>query len=65
MEQTERSSAAAARRSAERDNPGRRVYALAAGYLAVWSLFSLVLTVLQRVLADNPRRFLAFVPKNA
>jgi predicted metal-binding membrane protein len=45
--------AAAARRSAEPDDPARRVYALAAGYLAVWSLFCIVLTVLQRVLASG------------
>ena len=42
--------AAAARRSAEA-NPARCVHALAAGYLMVWWLFSVVLTALQRLLA--------------
>ena len=45
--------AAAARRSAEPDHAGRRIYALAAGYLAVWSLFSSVATVLQRALTST------------
>lgn len=41
---------AGARRSAER-TAGRRIYALAAGYLIVWTLFSLGATALQRALA--------------
>ena len=36
--------AAAARRNAEAGSPARRVYALAAGYLLVWSLFSVLAT---------------------
>jgi len=32
--------AAAARSNAERSSPARRIYALAAGYLLVWALFS-------------------------
>jgi predicted metal-binding membrane protein len=39
-----------ARRSTE-GPPGRRIYALAAGYLVVWTVFSLGATALQRVLA--------------
>src|SRR6476659_11469923 len=45
--------ASAARRNAER-HPARRVYALAAGYLFVWSLFSVLATALQRMLASAP-----------
>ena len=41
---------ASARRSAE-GPAGRRIYALAAGYLIVWTLFSLGATALQRALA--------------
>jgi predicted metal-binding membrane protein len=44
--------AAAARRNAEAGSPARRVYALAAGYVLVWALFSLVATALQRILAS-------------
>ncbi len=44
--------AAAARRNAESGSPARRVYALAAGYLFVWSLFSVLATALQRILAS-------------
>jgi len=44
--------AAAARRHAEAVSPARRVYALAAGYLAVWSLFSVGATALQRLLTS-------------
>jgi predicted metal-binding membrane protein len=44
--------ATAARRSAERSNPARRVYALASGYLAVWGLFGIVLAATQRLLAS-------------
>jgi predicted metal-binding membrane protein len=43
--------AVAARRSSG-GTVGRQVYALAAGYLAVWAVFSLGATVLQRVLAN-------------
>jgi predicted metal-binding membrane protein len=43
--------AAAARRNLEAGSPARRVYALAAGYLLVWSIFSVAATALQRVLA--------------
>jgi len=42
--------AAAARRHAELRSPARRVYALAAGYVLVWSLFSVLATALQRIL---------------
>ena len=41
--------------AARRSSPGRgsrRIYALAAGYLAVWGMFSVGATALQRVLAD-------------
>lgn len=41
----------AARRSAP-ESAGRQIYAVAAGYLAVWTLFSLGATALQRVLAS-------------
>ena len=44
--------AAAARRNAEAGSPARRVYALAAGYLVVWALFSVVATALHRMLAS-------------
>jgi predicted metal-binding membrane protein len=43
---------AIARRSAGADVASRQIYALAAGYVAVWALFSLGATVLQRLLAD-------------
>jgi predicted metal-binding membrane protein len=45
--------AAAARRHAEPGSPARRVYALAAGYVLVWSLFSVLATALQRVLSST------------
>jgi len=44
--------ATAARRSADPANPGRRVYALASGYLMVWGLFSIVLAGTQWLLAS-------------
>ena len=44
--------AAAARHNAEAGSSARRVYALAAGYLCVWSLFSVLATALQRILAS-------------
>jgi len=44
--------ATAARRSAEPANSARRVYALAAGYLLVWGLFSIVAVAAQRLLAS-------------
>jgi predicted metal-binding membrane protein len=44
--------AAAARRSAEAGSAARRVYALAAGYVLMWALFSLMATALQRILAS-------------
>ncbi|RPI53571.1 MAG: hypothetical protein EHM55_13380, partial [Acidobacteria bacterium] len=44
--------AAAARRNAESGRPARRVYALAAGYVLVWSLFSVLATALQRILSS-------------
>jgi predicted metal-binding membrane protein len=34
-------------------NPGARIYAMGAGYVAVWALFSVGATVLQRVLAST------------
>ena len=43
--------AAAARRNAEPGSPARRVYALAAGYVLIWALFSVVATAL----ATHPR----------
>ena len=43
---------AAARRSTQGE-PGRQVYALAAGYLVVWTVFSLGATALQRALATQ------------
>jgi predicted metal-binding membrane protein len=42
---------AAVRRTAADTSP-RRIYALAAGYLALWALFSLAATIIQRVLAS-------------
>jgi predicted metal-binding membrane protein len=44
--------AAAARRNAEPGSPARRVYALAAGYVLLWALFSVLATALQRILAS-------------
>jgi predicted metal-binding membrane protein len=44
--------AAAARRNEEVDRPARDIYALAAGYLFVWALFSVMATTLQRLLAS-------------
>jgi predicted metal-binding membrane protein len=44
--------AAAARRNAEAGSAARRVYALAAGYVLMWALFSLMATALQRLLAS-------------
>lgn len=44
--------AAAARRNAEPGSPARRVYALAAGYVLIWTLFSVLATALQRILAS-------------
>lgn len=44
--------AAAARRQAERGAPAVRIYALASGYLALWALFSVGATALQRGLAS-------------
>jgi predicted metal-binding membrane protein len=41
----------AARRSVPK-SAGRQIYAIAAGYLAVWTVFSLGATALQRVLAE-------------
>ena len=43
---------AAARRHEDADGPARRIYALAAGYLLVWLLFSVLATALQRLLAS-------------
>jgi len=43
--------ASAMRRNADVQAPARRVYALAAGYVFVWTLFSVAATALQRVLA--------------
>jgi predicted metal-binding membrane protein len=42
----------AARRNVEVDRPSRSIYALAAGYVFVWALFSVVATALQRLLAE-------------
>ena len=42
----------AARRHSEAANSARRVYALAAGYLMAWLVFSIAMTVLQRFLAS-------------
>ena len=42
---------AVARRSEAATTAARQIYAFAAGYLVVWSLFSLAATVLQRLLA--------------
>ena len=44
--------AAAARRNAGPGSPARRVYALAAGYVLIWALFSVLATALQRILAS-------------
>jgi predicted metal-binding membrane protein len=44
--------AAAARRNAEPGGPARRIYALVAGYVLVWLLFSVLATALQRLLAS-------------
>jgi predicted metal-binding membrane protein len=44
--------AAAARRNTEPGSPARRIYALAAGYLLIWALFSGLATALQRILAS-------------
>jgi predicted metal-binding membrane protein len=44
--------AAAARRHEDADGPARRIYALAAGYLLAWLLFSVLATSLQRLLAS-------------
>jgi predicted metal-binding membrane protein len=44
--------ASAARRAVTAGSSARRVYALAAGYLVVWSLFSVIATALQRLLAS-------------
>lgn len=41
------------RRSADVQTPARRVYALAAGYTFVWTLFSVAATALQRGLAKS------------
>jgi len=43
--------ASAMRRNAAVQAPARRIYALAAGYVFVWTLFSVAATALQRVLA--------------
>jgi predicted metal-binding membrane protein len=45
--------ASAMRRSADVQAPARRVYALAAGYIFVWALFSVAATALQRSLAKS------------
>ena len=42
---------AGALRSREVEHAGRRIYALAAGYVLVWALFSIGATVLQRLLS--------------
>jgi predicted metal-binding membrane protein len=44
--------AGAARRQAEPGTAAHRVYALAAGYVLVWSLFSVLATALQRALSS-------------
>ena len=43
--------ASAMRRSADVEAPARRIYALATGYIFVWTLFSVAATALQRGLA--------------
>ena len=43
----------AARRQPESGNPAPRIYALAAGYVLIWSLFSVGATVLQRLLSNT------------
>ena len=45
--------ASAMRRNAAVQAPARRIYALAAGYVFVWTLFSVAATALQRVLAGS------------
>jgi predicted metal-binding membrane protein len=45
--------AGAARRRAEADRVAVQVYLLAAGYLAVWAIFSVGATALQRVLTEQ------------
>jgi predicted metal-binding membrane protein len=44
--------ATAARKNPDTINPAGRIYALAVGYVLVWSLFSVAATTLQRVLAS-------------
>ena len=44
--------AAATRRQPDVVSPARRIYALAAGYLSMWGLFSVLATGLQRLLAS-------------
>jgi predicted metal-binding membrane protein len=44
--------AAAARARVDAADPAQRVYALAAGYLLVWALFSAAATALQRLLSS-------------
>ena len=44
--------ATATRRQPGAGNPAPRIYALAAGYLVVWSLFSIGATALQRILSN-------------
>jgi predicted metal-binding membrane protein len=45
--------AAVIRKSPDGDRATAHVYAFAGGYLLVWTLFSLIATVLQRVLSDT------------
>jgi predicted metal-binding membrane protein len=45
--------ASAARRNSEASSPAHRIYALAGGYLLVWSLFSVVATAVHRWLASS------------
>jgi predicted metal-binding membrane protein len=45
--------AAGARTNAVRGGAARRIYALAAGYLLVWAVFSIGATALQRILAST------------
>jgi predicted metal-binding membrane protein len=45
--------ASAMRRNSDVQAPARRIYALAAGYLSVWALFSVAATALQRGLAKG------------
>lgn len=44
--------AAVVRKSTESEHTPRRVYAFAAGYLVVWTLFSAAATILQRALSE-------------